>query len=452
MDAVFSSDGKWVVSGGEHESVFLWSGSDGKPLRTYGEHSDTNYGLTHHVAIAPDGSWVAGSADQCIYTWNTETGELIAALEAQNTIVALAIAPDGSRIAGGDVDGVLSVWKCPEFTLETRLNGHGKVRFLGFSPDSQVLYSGGGGEARAWEPSRATTDDSSRESTPAEHVMILPGGTRVAVTLQSGNVHIRDVASGQVEQTLAKKDSRFLNMAVAPDGTWLATASAGELFIWDAGGALIKRFNVHHVTGAITDLRISLDSRRLFTVDYIAVRSWDPETGEMLSCMANCMEEPECVSFSSDGSWLAAGDYYGTIWVWHADSGKLHSTLGGGYLEARLKTLTGGSANTILAPVYRGGIVTWDIERSEIIGRQNCPGGRKLAISADGQSVITLNGSTLECHDLTNNSGRVVGHVSWPNSGSDVAVAFSGDSRWFAVAADEGAAIWKRTASDPTLR
>jgi WD40 repeat protein len=124
----------------------------------------------------------------------------------------------------------------------------------------------------------------------------------------------------------------------------MSESSPSRLQIWQA-----KRFYVADVTGEISDIFASADSRWLFTVDAIAVRAWDPLSGKMLITMAGCLEEAEAVAFSQDGSWLAAGDYYGTIWVWDAGTGNLHCTLGGGYSHGRMGALAATPGNRLLA-------------------------------------------------------------------------------------------------------
>jgi WD40 repeat protein len=429
VDAVFSDDGTCVASGGQNERIFLWKMPKGSPSGAFSADG-SSFGLIRHVAVSPGSghSWVAGSTGQKIHIWDIGTGDLITTLEAQGTVRALAVAQDGSLLASGDSDGTLLVWESGRFTLKARLARHAGVSFLGFSPDGQLLYSGGGGEARAWELRKAVDISPSDESTPVERVLVPPKGAWVAVAVKGGNVHIRDAASGEIQTTLTVHHSGVRNIAVAPDGTWLATECDGTIFIWDTTGwTLTKQFDVYHITGSIQDIFVSSDSRRLFTVDYIAVRAWDPWLGRPLTSMANCLEEAEGLSFAHDGSWLAAGDYYGTIWVWDADSGDLHSTLGGGWHYAALKALAATPENTLLAyPCERGStIATWDVQRAEIVSTSSYPGGfaEQVAISPDG---------------MIESGGHRTLEIGGP-------IAFSGDGQWLAVARDGATEVRKRS-------
>ena len=202
MDAVFSIDGDRVISGGEDGQVFLWGMPEGNPLEAFSAGSEGRWELVHHVAVAPDFSWVAGSSDRSVHVWDTGTGERTT-LEARGAVTALAVASDGSRLASSNSDGTVLVWRAPGFAIEARLDGHGGVRYLGFSPDGQLLYSGGGGEARAWDLSKPTNLQPSEESKPVQRVMMpLAHGTWAAIAAQNGDVQIRDVTSGEITATL----------------------------------------------------------------------------------------------------------------------------------------------------------------------------------------------------------------------------------------------------------
>jgi WD40 repeat protein len=414
MDAVISDDGEWVVSGGEDGQVFLWTMPDGQPLDAFG--TDEKGSLIEHVVVAPDRSWVAGSADREIHVWSTGTGDLIATLDAQTPIHALAVSHGGSLLACGDADGVIYVWDCEGFALTARLAGHGGVSSLYFSPDDASLYSGGSGEARAWDLRKAASLSFSNEGVPVECVLVSPDGTWVAVALQSGDVHIRDALSGLVRATLTGHRSGIRNITVAPDGTWLATEWRGTVFIWDtADWTLSRKFYVHDVTGNVRGIFVSPDGGRLFTVDYVAVRAWDPRAGKPLISMTSCLAEADALCFARDGSWLAAGDYYATIWIWDTRTWNLIFTFTGGYLHARLKALAATPENTLLAYPYgkRGTTATWDVQQAEVIRTSKNSGdyAQQMAISPDGKDL------------------------------EEGVAAFSGDGRWAAAGGDSGTRI-----------
>jgi WD40 repeat protein len=283
---------------------------------------------------------------------------------------------------------------------------------------------------------------SSGENTPVERVLMSPQGTWVAVLNQSCHLRIQNPASGQVEAIPTDDDEpdfRVYNLAVAPDGTWLAADCGRSIRVWDTTRwTLTKKFPTGNVIGDASRLFVSADGRRLFTADVVAVRAWDPDSGNPLTCMASRLADPEALTFSRDGSWLAAGDYNGLIWVWDTESGDLRATMGGGARYYQLRALAATSENTLLAcpSGTTGDIVTWDVQRAEIVATsafRSSDWTSEVAISADGQSLITSEGDTVTYYDLASSQKEVLQGDGHARGGNDVAVAFSGDGRWFAI-------------------
>jgi len=458
VDAVASADGAWVIAGGRY-GVFTWTIPDGQQLKAFNVdgYAPDDHSLDRpfiwRVVAAPDRSWVAGSSDETIYVWATDTEEMIAKLDASGRLTALAVSPDGSLLASGDHEGTVLVWETRRFTLTARLGRHAGMSSLAFSPDGQLLYSGGGGEARAWQLSMATSCELPPEGIPAETVVMSPTGAWVAVATQGGDVHIRKMPSGQELATLAGH-AVSAHIAIAPDGTWLATQAGGTISVWDGDWTLARRFHVGAETGEINSIHASADSRQLLTVDAIAVRAWNPRSGKQLATMAHFTEGLESLTFSQDGSWLAAGDYYGTIWVWDAQTGDLRATLGGGYNHASCTALTAAPDDRLLGRAYRT-IETWDVQKGVLADAIGFPGGSDVAISPDGGCVIDGTGSlggtgsAIVRYDLDPAEPRrftrrgVVGHIGWHAAPS---LAFSGDGRWFAIGLDDAVEVWDRSA------
>ncbi len=65
--AAFSSDGRFVASGGADHTVRLWQAEDGKELALWEGHTD----VVHAVAFAPDAHAIfSGGADGLLRFWS----------------------------------------------------------------------------------------------------------------------------------------------------------------------------------------------------------------------------------------------------------------------------------------------------------------------------------------------------------------------------------------------
>lgn len=84
-------------------------------------------------------------------------------------------------------------------------------------------------EALIWRPSHTLTGHSAM----VRAVAIAPDGTWLATGNDDGMVRIWDPVSGAQRHTLTGH-TRIVNaVAIARDGTWLATADDGTVRIWD---------------------------------------------------------------------------------------------------------------------------------------------------------------------------------------------------------------------------
>ena len=442
--AIVSLDGR-VVCGSE-ERVIIWDLPGGTPGRVLPVGSWTS-GLIRSVAAAPDCSWVAGAIGQQVFAWRG-SAEPCTVIDAPASVQALAAAPDGSRLAAATYHGALLVWGSQDFSQQHHLEGHGRVNSLLFSRDGHVLYSGGGGDVRAWDLRAASTDRPVQDNAPAERVLVSPkAATWVAVSLRDGRVQVRDAATGTITANLSWERSAPL-LAAAPDGTWLVTERAEEFTRYRTDTwAPVGQFTVP-VSSPTKQVTVSADGRRLLAATDVTLRAVDSATGQVLATMTTVLRVPRALAFSPDGTWLAAGDYYGSIWIWRTASGDLDRTMRTSYAGDELKALAAVSNDTLLA--YGGNqLETWEVTtgtRSKTT--RVWLGSRTAAITPEGPTLLT------NSHDFTGaqlgpdheNPDRVP--VIFAAGDDHTGLAFSGDSRWCAVSSTgTQVTIWDISAS-----
>lgn len=154
-----SPDSQRLALGYNDRKVRIWRLEDGALDATLGSHESN----VQDVAYSPDGTLLAsGTADGVIRIWDARTGSLSAQLSHyyDRSIFRLAFSPDGKRLAVGTGsiagDPNLEFWDVAEGSLRFSLEAHSAsghvapsdARFtstddLAFSPDGQILASGG---------------------------------------------------------------------------------------------------------------------------------------------------------------------------------------------------------------------------------------------------------------------------------------------------------------------
>jgi hypothetical protein len=110
-------------------------------LLTLTGHADT----VVSVAISPEGqTLVSGSGDMTIKVWELSTGKLMRTLTGHAAEVwSVAISPEGQTLVSGSQDMTIKVWELFTGKLVRTLTGHADpVRSVAISPDGQTLVSG----------------------------------------------------------------------------------------------------------------------------------------------------------------------------------------------------------------------------------------------------------------------------------------------------------------------
>jgi hypothetical protein len=139
---------------------------------------------------------------------------------------------------------------------------------------------------------------------------VAPDGSWLASTDDNGEVRIWDSATGTARHTLTSDTRGVAALAVAPDGSWLASAGhCGEVRIWDpvTGAA---RHTLTGGTGWVRALVVAPDGSWLASAgDDGKVRTWDPVTGAARHTLTGGIGWVRALVVAPDGSWLAsAGD------------------------------------------------------------------------------------------------------------------------------------------------
>jgi WD40 repeat protein len=330
-------DGSWLATGGGEYTVRIWDPATGTQRHTLTGHT----GTVQTVAIAPDGSWLAtGGGDYTVRIWDPVTGTQRHTLTGHtDTVAAVAIFPDGTWLAtGGGHDGTVRIWDPVTGTQRRTLTGHiGGVSAVAIAPDGIWLATtGADGAVRIWHPATATK----RYTVTGTAVTIAPDGTWMATASGDGTVRIRDAATSAPRHTLTGHTDNVQAIEIAPDGSWLATASEdGTVRIWDPAAdtdphALTGHTaRAHRFDAAARDpvhaVAIAPDGTWLATGGWDGVRIWDLVTGTKRHTLTGHSDTVQAMAIAPDGTWLATGGGYLGTTIWDPVTGTQRHTLTG---------------------------------------------------------------------------------------------------------------------------
>ena len=312
---VIAPDCSWVAAvGGSRNAgtLRIWDAATGRERDTHIGPKD--WATASTVAVASDCSWLATSNDLDVKydgevkIWDVASGRQRASLSTghRGWVSVLAAAQDGSWLAttGGYEDETARIWDVA--TGQERAAISGKIFLpsnIAISPDCSWMATGGGIYSKSI---RVVTDQA------------LGGGTG-----STGTVQIFDIASGQEKAALSGHTDLVRALAVAPDGSWLATGSSDQTVrIWDAT-TLLKRASVTRHSGPVNAIAIAPSSNWLAMSSNRTVQTLDAATGRERLTLTGHEDFVNDVVIAPNGTWLASRSYReGAIRIWDAATGR----------------------------------------------------------------------------------------------------------------------------------
>ena len=344
----FSPEGQTLASGGMDGIVRFWNTTTGTEVRTIRGHQASVWS----VAYEPTGKRIAtASWDQAVKVWDAVLPQgpevlqdvgvanasfspdsrflIVSSQELQivepgtgkvpftipgyynRDITSTVISPDGSILASGGWDSIVTLWETRTWRKLASLKGHGgiewwkrMVRCLVFSPDGRVLASGGGDETvRLWDV------DQRRERAvfhpdigTVGSLLFTPDGRTLIAGGRQKIVFLDGVTGGRQ----ASLDGAAQTLALTPDGRTLAAGHSGVELI-DLKTMEAKWLIKPERESVIWSACFSPDGRTLSTASWDGTaRLWNVASGqEMFTYRA-----PGVIwsaAFSPDGKWWAVG-------------------------------------------------------------------------------------------------------------------------------------------------
>ena len=300
------------------------------------------------------------------------------------------------------------------------------------------------------QPSQASIRTLTGHGNWVQAVAIAPDGSWLATASTDRTVRTWS-ADGTSRATLTGHTDWVNAVAISPDGTWLATASSDTTVrTWSADGTHRATMTGH--TGPVKAVAIAPDGTWLATGSNDGtVRIWDAD-GTPYATLTGHTDWVNAVAIAPDGTRLATGSNDGTVRIWNAD-GTPYATLTGhtGPVNAvaiapdGTRLATGSNDKTVRI---------WNADGTPyatLTGHTRPVSA--LAISPDGTWLATVTTGTNEwiksvvriwAADGTPRA-TLTGHTDWVN-----AMAIAPDGTWLATASnDKTVRIW---AADGTHR
>jgi WD40 repeat protein len=327
----FAPDSRAVAVGKANRTVLRWDTTTGKQFPGFGQMPDRakmpdNDEIGNDpdlpgdgdsvvaLAFAPDGKRLAGAVGPTVVLWDTATTKELRALQTP-TVRSVVFSPDGKLLAAGDDDGTIRLWD-PASGKEVRAwSAHrGGVEAVAFSPDSRCLASGGhDANVRIWEAATGQECHCCGGHLEAVFsVAFAPDGRSVASGSGDQTYRVWDVRSGRATEPMPGH-SRPVSFVGFTEGsrTLLSAGQDGMFRTWDVARGL----EVRHWSGPALRSAVALlpdgktvaaggDGDHPLTV-------WDVAQGRLLRQQRSSPFSERGLAYSPDGRLLASAGFLG---------------------------------------------------------------------------------------------------------------------------------------------
>ena len=335
------------------------------------------------VVFSPDGRYLAVQSLIGIWLYDVASAREVALLPLEEDIGSLAFSPDGTILASGSMGvlspgsysgkGSLRMWDIAARQTLADLKGHRGSEILDASTGRSLL-----------------TLEGYTESNPSlRSISFSPDGALLA-SASLGEIRLWDVATRTSAGTLGEHDGELRSVAFSPDGTALASAADDRTIrIWDvATGQRTATMEGHG--GPVRSVSFSPDGASLASgADDRTIRIWDVATGQDLSILEGHKGAVRSVSFSPDGTALASGSEDETVRLWDVATGAATATLEGHAHWVRSVAFSPDGRTLASTGAWDGKVNLWDLatgsaavlggHRGWVMSVSLSPDGRMLA-------------------------------------------------------------------------
>lgn len=446
--AVFSPDGKKILTVSYDATAKLWDAASGDLLKTLAHTASVQTG-----AFSPDGKTILTASGydtakryNVAKTWDAASGALLKTFEGHTGPVNSSIfSPDGKKVLTGSDDSTAKVWDAFSGMLDKTFDQREKITAAVFSLDGKkILTTSAFHGVSLWD---AVSGDLLKTLTVeggASTAVLSPDAKTILTASFSRDDYtakLWDAASGDLLKSLEGHEYWIIAAVFSRDGSKILTAARdGTARLWDAAsGMLLKTMEGH--TAILSSAIFSADERKILTASGDSTaKLWDAASGLLLKTFEGHARPVNTAAFSSDGKKILTGSVEGTAKLWDAVSGSILKTLENkdGFTSAAFSP----DEKKILATYTDGVVRLWDANSGMLLKslKGDKYGVYSAVFSPSGQKILTASEETTKLWDAA--SGRLL--KSWKLNYTSSAV-FSPDGKTILATSEWGASLLNAT-------
>jgi WD40 repeat protein len=402
--AVFSPDGKTVLSAGWDNRIIEWNAASHQLL---GEPIDSAKDLVG-VAFNADGSRFASSATGAVVIWDAGTRRPLGApLRADEDFLHVAFSPDGKLIAAstaayGAHPSRVYIWDVASHRpfVEPILASQ-----FAFSPDNTLLAIAQYEELFLYDlkSHRLGRRQLTGHTKNIASVAFSADGALVAAGGEDNTIVLWGVKDQRALATLKGHSGTVESLLFDPRAEFLYSGSHdGTIFKWDLDRLEAADTPVKSFGAAISSIfllpdgqlkSLALDQQRVVILDV----NDDPPLGRHIKAPDSHYSN---IAFSPDGQLLATGAEFAGVALWGVASGVPSGMPLAGHERQVTSLAYAPDGKEFISGSLDGSIIFWNLDsrtalgppvrtdRSPVWSLESSPDGKTVAAGGDGQLVF----------------------------------------------------------------
>jgi WD40 repeat protein len=269
----------------------------------------------------------------------------------RDSIVWLALSPDGRTIMSASTDFTIKLWDFATRTLIRDVGAHRDMaRTALYLPDSvHALTAGDDGDIVLRRLADATVVHvfSSGPNGGARKLALSADGRIAASAHDTGAVVVWDIAARRALHALPGHAWPLSGVAVSPDGRRIVSGSIdGELRLWDAQKGELLRTWKGHERGAYGIVFLG-DGRRFVTGSGdFSIKLWSAADTRLIRSFEGHSGTVYAIDVAKDGKAILSGALDGTARLWDLETGRETRQLVGH--RGRVYAVAFGPAGTVI--------------------------------------------------------------------------------------------------------
>ncbi len=306
------------------QSITIENAEDVHELRTLEipEHTPRLYSQCG-VAFSPDGRLLVGTCgSNPMPVWDVQTGAMLFQLyqDKPKQIIACDFSPDGSIIACGGIDKIITFWNAETGEKKSEFGEHdSKIWDLEFSPDGDsVVTASFSNDIRVWDVATQEMTWNFNKITKFLSVAYNPSGDSIAYGNVKGKIGVLDAKTGKnIVELSGPPGTPVGDVNFSPSGKLLSAGSDDKkIYLWETQNYQpVATLEGHD--GYVNGVNFNPDETLLISGSHDkTVGIWDFSAGKLLKKLEGHKDVVLRVAFNPQGTLIASISWDGTVRLW----------------------------------------------------------------------------------------------------------------------------------------